>query len=109
VGSGKGISNGEIATITQKILKKHGFKLKVNMNNPIANGEAHTAVLKVADTVSTFGLKRPSASNVEKAVEDAVSYCLHNGQTAATTVSSEKETGRPRGRPPSHFLARKQV
>jgi UDP-glucose 4-epimerase len=90
IGSGRGISNGEIAAMTQRILKGHGRKLKIDVRNPIASGEAYTAVLKVTDTERVFGLERPTEHEVTKAVEEAVDYWLsHDSQSAPPLQASE--------------------
>lgn len=80
IGSGQGLTNGEVARRVQRILRKHGYKLAINMKNPIANGEAHTAVLQLRETDRTFGLRKPSARDVDTAIEQAVLYWLEHGQ-----------------------------
>jgi UDP-glucose 4-epimerase len=87
IGSGQGLTNGEVARRVQRILKRRGYRLSLNLQNPIANGEAHTAVLRLQETERTFSIKRPSASAVDRAIEEAVHYWLeHGGQSASATA-----------------------
>ena len=90
IGSGQGLTNGEVARRVQRILRQQGHKLAVNLKNPIANGEAHTAVLQLRETERTFRMKPPNAGEVDTAIEEAVRYWLEHGQAsrpaAATTA-----------------------
>jgi UDP-glucose 4-epimerase len=88
IGSGQGLSNGEVARRVQRILRQHGYKLAINMKNPIANGEAHTAVLKLSETERMFGIRKPSQADVDLAIEDAVRYWLDHSTSSPSGSST---------------------
>jgi nucleoside-diphosphate-sugar epimerase len=88
IGSGQGLSNGEVARRVQRILRQHGYKLAINMKNPIANGEAQTAVLKLQETERKFGIRTPNGAEVDLAIEDAVRYWLDHSTSSASDSSA---------------------
>jgi nucleoside-diphosphate-sugar epimerase len=88
IGSGQGLSNGEVARRVQRILRQRGYQLAINMKNPIANGEAHTAVLKLQETERKFGIRTPRRAVVDQAIEDAVHYWLDHSTSGSTGSSA---------------------
>jgi nucleoside-diphosphate-sugar epimerase len=71
VGSGRGLTNREVAGIVKRVLAEEGFALRMDFRNPVAIGEAQRAVLDVRGTTRAFGLKPPSPADVVAAIEGA--------------------------------------
>jgi nucleoside-diphosphate-sugar epimerase len=93
VGSGRGLSNREVAGIVKRVLAEEGLALRMNFGNPVAPGEARRAVLDVRATTRAFGRKPPRPGDVVDAIERAVRAWL------GTAAPSHPRTTRSRTRP----------
>jgi UDP-glucose 4-epimerase len=71
VGSGRGLSNREVAQMVAEVLQAQGCRLKMNFNNPIPAGESESVVLEVSETRSRLGLQPPSTETVASSIEQA--------------------------------------
>jgi nucleoside-diphosphate-sugar epimerase len=60
VGSGRGLTNREVATAVQESLRENGFELNVHWGEHPAPGEAWSASLQVDHTERHFGLSAPT-------------------------------------------------
>ncbi|MBI2527821.1 MAG: NAD(P)-dependent oxidoreductase [Candidatus Rokubacteria bacterium] len=76
VGTGRGLTNGEVGAMVQGILRRRGYALKIDWDNPVLPGEARAVVLDMEDTVSRLGLAVPGHGEVVSAIGDAVRHCL---------------------------------
>jgi len=76
VGTGRGLTNGEVAQIVQRVLRDKGFTLTTTFGAPAAPGEARRLVLDTAATTRLLGLPPPSADEVVEAIEEATIECL---------------------------------
>ena len=72
VGTGRGLTNREVVDIVRPVLESCDYRLRLNWNNPLAPGEAKTAVLDPVATERAFGIPTPSPAEVVEAIEDAV-------------------------------------
>ncbi len=72
VGTGTGTSNAAATAMVRRILRRHGHKLSVNFDSPVALGEAVRIVLDVSSTQRDLGLSRPSPRAVHRAIEEGV-------------------------------------
>ena len=76
VGTGRPMTNGEVGAAVARRLRRKGYRLKCNWNNPIAACESQCIVLDMRKTVRKFGLEVPTHEDVEQAIEEAVDSYL---------------------------------
>ena len=76
VGSGRTLSNGDIAAILKEWLIDRGYVLNVVFQPAPEAGEAIFSGLQTASAENAFGLKPPSPEEVREAVLDAARSCL---------------------------------
>lgn len=76
VGTGRGLTNGEVAQIVQRVLRDKGFTLTTTVGAPPAPGEARRLVLDTAATTRLLGVPPPTADEVVEAIEAATIECL---------------------------------
>jgi UDP-glucose 4-epimerase len=76
LGTGRAETNGEVAATVQRVLREHGYALRIDWSDPIAPGEAETIVLDMKQTSRTFGLPVPSREETVAAIEEATRYWL---------------------------------
>lgn len=94
IGSGRGISNGEIAERVCKILARFGYTLRIEWERQPAPGEAWQAVLDVSETAAAVSALPPTTEDVWRAVEEGVLSNLH------LLSHRQKGSGAPSGRAP---------
>jgi len=69
VGTGRGMSNGEVAEVVQAVLARQGYRLRIDWTSPLEHGEARRVVLDVDRTVRRFDLEPASRDAVVRAIE----------------------------------------
>ena len=79
VGTGSRITNKDVISVVQRVLRSRGFQLNPNFRNPVAAGEVQEVVFEMKHTVREFGLPVPSRSAVAKSIREAtLSYLDHD-------------------------------
>jgi nucleoside-diphosphate-sugar epimerase len=76
VGSGRGLSNSEVAEEVREALAERGYRLELQFENVLGEGEARRAVLDVEATTRQFGLPPPDAGAVRDSIRQAAMYWL---------------------------------
>jgi UDP-glucose 4-epimerase len=76
VGSGRTMSNGEVASLVREVLSSEGYKLEVVFDDDVAPGEAWAAALRTEATERDLGLSPPSKDDVRAAIVDGVRTSL---------------------------------
>lgn len=76
IGTGRGMSNRQVAAVVARLLKRHGYTLKINWDAPVAIGEPKAVVLDMGATVRRFGLPIPTVDDVTMAIETATESYL---------------------------------
>ena len=71
VGSGYGLTNGEVAHLVADVLASKGYQLDLNFDNPIPAGESESVVLDISDTANRLGVTTPTTDEVARSIEDA--------------------------------------
>ena len=71
IGSGYGLTNGEVAQLVADVLARQGYKLDLNFDNPIPAGESESVILDVSDTADRLGVKTPTNDEVTRSIEQA--------------------------------------
>jgi nucleoside-diphosphate-sugar epimerase len=90
MGTGRGMTNGDVARIVQSVLKSEGLKLDINWENPISADESHAIILDPQETEDHFELPVPDHDAVVAAIEESTRYFLEQG-TATTFPNSPAE------------------
>jgi nucleoside-diphosphate-sugar epimerase len=78
IGTGRGMTNRQVAGVVAGTLKRRGYKLRINWDAPIAPGEPRAVVLDTRSTYRRFGLRVPRADDVAGAIEDAAASYLES-------------------------------
>jgi nucleoside-diphosphate-sugar epimerase len=86
IGSGRGLSNGEVAEMVAEVLRAEGYPLVMNFNNPVPAGESECVVLEVSETTSGLDLQPPSAETIVDSIRQA---------TLAHLAQMQRRTGEP--------------
>jgi nucleoside-diphosphate-sugar epimerase len=82
VGTGRGTTNRSVARIVQRVLRRRGYRLNLEFNNPIAPGESKTVILDMKTTVRRLGVRPPSRDTVVGTIEEAtLSFLRHDPQS----------------------------
>ena len=89
-GTGRGMTNGEVAEVVGQILLRHGYRLNICWESPLAPGESKSIVLEMKETEKTFGLPVPDRASVVAAIEQSVLSWL----ARPLAVTSVQGTGR---------------
>jgi nucleoside-diphosphate-sugar epimerase len=76
IGTGRGTTNGAVARRVAQILRRYGYRLRVDMSHPIAPGESRHVVLDMRRTVRRFEVPPPTPAEVDEAIEAAVRHRL---------------------------------
>ena len=76
IGTGRGLTNGEVAHIVADVLRAAGYRLKADLSGPLEPGEAEHVVLDVSETSRAFDVPVPSAEAVREAIAAAVASHL---------------------------------
>lgn len=71
LGSGRPLTNGEVAEIVREALCERGYELRLNFDDPIALGESSAIFLQTRKTVATFGVPAPTPEEVRQAIREA--------------------------------------
>ncbi len=76
VGSGRTMSNGEVADIVKGWLARQGYALNIAFQDEPAPGEAIHSALETGVTEKVLGLRPPTEQDVHEAIVAAASSCL---------------------------------
>jgi len=71
IGSGRGLSNGEVARMVAEVLLEKGYRLTMNFANPVPAGESEAVVLEVSETTRGLQLPPPSAETIVDSIRQA--------------------------------------
>jgi UDP-glucose 4-epimerase len=90
LGTGRAMSNREVAGIVRETAHGLGFRLDLRFDDPPGLGEAREVVLDIDDTVRWCGIEPPPAEDVRQTIVDAVRQSLHPYESPchARTVSA---------------------
>lgn len=92
VGTGRAMSNRQVAEMVQRFLARQGLGLSLNFDTPVAPGEALQAVLDPRTTCRHLALEIPSPEQVEQSIEDAVlSYLADAGAARQAAILTAGE------------------
>jgi nucleoside-diphosphate-sugar epimerase len=72
VGTGTGMTNGDVASIVADVLRTKGYTLRIRWDAPLEPGESNSIVLDMEETARTFQCSPPERKAVAVAVEQAV-------------------------------------
>lgn len=72
VGTGRITTNGDVARIVQKTLRKRGHELNFVFDSPLLPGESQRVILDMKSTVRKLGVPVPSRREVIQAIEEGV-------------------------------------
>ena len=86
-GSGRTVSNGEVASILKEWLAKQGYRLNIVFQPNAAPSEASYTALRTELTECRFNLNSPSSEAVREAILDGARSCLT--QLTSSTLSSQ--------------------
>jgi hypothetical protein len=89
-GSGRGMTNGEVAEVVGQVLSRHGYRLNISWDSPLAPGESKSIVLEMKETEKTFGLPVPNRDSVVAAIEQSVLSWLAHRLTVAPAAGTTK-------------------
>ncbi|MDH3386391.1 MAG: NAD(P)-dependent oxidoreductase [Gammaproteobacteria bacterium] len=78
VGSGFGLSNKEVAEVVADVLRRQGYQLELNFDNPIPAGESEAVVLEISETSERLGVHPPSTDAVMQSIEQATHWHIHH-------------------------------
>jgi nucleoside-diphosphate-sugar epimerase len=70
VGTGRVTTNGDVARMVQKTLRRRGYELNIVFDSPLLPGESRRVILDMKTTVKTLGVPIPSRAAVERAIEE---------------------------------------
>src|SRR5262249_11306556 len=76
LGTGRGLTNGEVASIVAEALAAAGYRLRIEPTLPLEPGEAGHGVLDVAETERVFDGGVPTAEAVHDTIAAAVRAAL---------------------------------
>ena len=82
LGTGRPMTNREVAEIVQQVAAGQGFRLDVVFDDPPGAGEADEVVLDMEETVTLLGLEPPNAEEVRKTVMGAIAELLRGTRVA---------------------------
>ena len=71
IGSGYGLTNGEVAHKVAEVLSRKGYQLDLNFDNPIPAGESESVILDISDTADRLGVNTPTKDEVTCSIEQA--------------------------------------
>jgi UDP-glucose 4-epimerase len=77
-GTGRGMSNRQVAAIVRDELSKRSIALNIAWEDPVAPGEAESVVLDVEETARRFSLAIASEDDVRAAIEQGVQSYLED-------------------------------
>jgi nucleoside-diphosphate-sugar epimerase len=69
-GTGRGMTNGEVAEIVTRVLRTKGFQLNLSWEAPLEPGESKCIILDMRRTEKVLGLTVPSRDAVVAAIEE---------------------------------------
>ena len=81
LGTGRGMTNGAVASIVQNVLSTYGLHLSISWDNPLESGESSAIVLDNMATEKVFDLPAPDAEEVVQSIEDTTRYYVDAMQT----------------------------
>ena len=88
VGSGRGLTNRDVASVVQRTLSIQGLRLTMVFDNPRASGEVTRVVLDTAASNATLALPSPREDDVIAAIDEAA--LDHLARTADVAASSAR-------------------
>ena len=72
IGTGRGMTNGEIADIVITTLEAEGLRLRITWDSPLKPGESNAIVLDMAETNDVFQCPVPDREAVVDSVRQGV-------------------------------------
>jgi UDP-glucose 4-epimerase len=84
IGSGRSLSNGDVAQMVAEVLRAEGYRLTMNFSNPVPAGESEAVVLEVSETTSRLELLPPPAQTIADSIRQA---------TLAHLAQMQRQTG----------------
>ncbi|NNC77123.1 MAG: NAD(P)-dependent oxidoreductase [Woeseiaceae bacterium] len=78
VGSGRGISNREVAEFVAEIMRNRGFRMNLDFDNPLPFGESDSVVLEVSDTRERLDVAIPSLNDIYASIEQSTLWHLEH-------------------------------
>lgn len=78
VGSGRGLTNAQVAHRVADVLRARGYRIELNFGNPVPRGESDSVVLDVSETARRLGVPPPTAGEVARAIDEATDWHLSN-------------------------------
>lgn len=78
IGSGFGLSNGEVARAVAEVLAAQGFHLNLDFDNPIPVGESESIVLDTDATRDLLEISTPTIDSLMCCLEQATLWHLNN-------------------------------
>jgi nucleoside-diphosphate-sugar epimerase len=72
VSTGRGLTNRQVAEITQGILRREGYRLRCEWDNPVPDGEARSVIENTRGLKEEFGVKIPTLDEVEECIRQSV-------------------------------------
>jgi UDP-glucose 4-epimerase len=76
VGSGRAMTNRAVASIVQRVLRRHGLELTIDFSLPAEPGEAARLVLDTTETTRKLHLPPPSEDEVIGAIEEGALHYM---------------------------------
>ncbi len=76
VGTGRPMTNGEVAAIVQEALEEKDIRLKIDWGSPLVAGEAQSVVLDMEQTARVLSVGVPTHEQVIEAIRASVDHWL---------------------------------
>jgi UDP-glucose 4-epimerase len=84
VGSGAGMTNGEVAHIVAALLEGQGYRVHLDFDHPLGPGESASVVLDVTEMTDQLGVRPPERDTVVRSIEQATLSHLEATRAATT-------------------------
>ena len=94
VGSGIGLTNGEVGRAVSDLLRPQGYTLHIECDAGLTAAEPMVSVLNVADTTRRLGIPPPALDAVWKGIEETVLDSLR--RTSQQAQAPERPCSSPR-------------
>jgi nucleoside-diphosphate-sugar epimerase len=80
VSTGRGLTNRQVAEVVQRVLRREGYRLRCNWDNPVPPGEARSVIENTRGLKEVLGAKIPSRNEVEECIRVSVLDHLRSGR-----------------------------
>lgn len=74
VGTGRPLTNRDVAAVVQRVLRTQGYDLRIRWDRPLLPGEAASVVLDVGKSTRTFGVLPPDVEETVATIEEATRF-----------------------------------